>query len=138
MANEDFHDFRESELEAERNKQVSSSYLFSSFLVLPLFVLLYFYLLMCSWAWGDWREIGVGVGQSLASSRAASQRGGSMAAGQQISLVEKRKNEEERPSESEERVDNGNNGKEEKKKRKKKFKYYFINIYIYIYITFER
>ena len=29
MANEDFHDFRESELEAERSKQVSSSYLFS-------------------------------------------------------------------------------------------------------------
>ena len=50
--------------------------------------------------WGDRREIGAGVGRSLASSWAASRRGGSMAAGQRISLVEKKENEQERPSES--------------------------------------
>ena len=55
---------------------------------------------------GAWLEVG--------------QRGGSMATRQQISLVEKRKNEEARPSESEERVDNGNNEKEEKKEKRKK------------------
>lgn len=69
--------------------------------------------------WGDRREIGAGVVRSLASSWATSRQGGSMAAGQRISLVEKRDNEEERPSETEERVGNGNNGMEEKKNKRK-------------------